>query len=256
MKFTRFLVLLALPLYFISCKPLQKIPTYLEQVTDSTGRGAVKQSQLLIQKNDLLSVQISSLSTKPDISDAIYNQQVVGGTVPGYLVDNNGNIEHHRLGLIKAEGMTKDQLAAEFKKRLTEPVELMKDPSVIIRFMNMKVTVLGEVGQQGLVTVPGERLTILEALGLAGGINENGKKTNVKVVREVNGTREVATIDLTTKAVFDSPFYTLMQNDVVIVEASGQKQKETEQVRTMQKISFGVSFIAVTATLINILTRN
>ncbi len=256
MKFTRFLVLLALPLYFISCKPMQKIPTYLEQVNDSTGRGAVRQSQLLIQKNDLLSVQISSLSTKPDISDAIYNQQVVGGTVPGYLVDNNGNIEHHRLGLIKAEGLTKDQLAAEFKKRLTEPVELMKDPSVIIRFMNMKVTVLGEVGQQGLVTVPGERLTILEAVGLAGGINENGKKSNVKVVREVNGTREVATIDLTSKAVFDSPYYTLMQNDVLIVEASGQKQKETEQVRTMQKISFGVSFIAVAATLINILTRN
>lgn len=256
MKFTRFLVLLALPLYFISCKPMQKIPTYLEQVNDSTGRGAVRQSQLLIQKNDLLSVQISSLSTKPDISDAIYNQQVVGGTVPGYLVDNNGNIEHHRLGLIKAEGLTKDQLAAEFKKRLTEPVELMKDPSVIIRFMNMKVTVLGEVGQQGLVTVPGERLTILEAVGLAGGINENGKKSNVKVVREVNGTREVATIDLTSKAVFDSPYYTLMQNDVLIVEASGQKQKETEQVRTMQKISFGVSFIAVAATLLNILTRN
>lgn len=256
MKFTRFLVLLALPLYFISCKPMQKIPTYLEQVNDSTGRGAVRQSQLLIQKNDLLSVQISSLSTKPDISDAIYNQQVVGGTVPGYLVDNNGNIEHHRLGLIKAEGLTKDQLAAEFKKRLTEPVELMKDPSVIIRFMNMKVTVLGEVGQQGLVTVPGERLTILEAVGLAGGINENGKKSNVKVVREVNGTREVATIDLTSKAVFDSPYYTLMQNDVLIVEASGQKQKETEQVRTMQKISFGVSFIVVATTLINILTRN
>lgn len=256
MKFTRFLVLLALPLYFISCKPMQKIPTYLEQVNDSTGRGAVRQSQLLIQKNDLLSVQISSLSTKPDISDAIYNQQVVGGTVPGYLVDNNGNIEHHRLGLIKAEGLTKDQLAAEFKKRLTEPVELMKDPSVIIRFMNMKVTVLGEVGQQGLVTVPGERLTILEAVGLAGGINENGKKSNVKVVREVNGTREVATIDLTSKAVFDSPYYTLMQNDVLIVEASGQKQKENEQARTMQKISFGVSFIAVTVTLINILTRN
>lgn len=256
MKFTRFLVLLALSLYFISCKPMQKIPTYLEQVNDSTGRGAVRQSQLLIQKNDLLSVQISSLSTKPDISDAIYNQQVVGGTVPGYLVDNNGNIEHHRLGLIKAEGLTKDQLAAEFKKRLTEPVELMKDPSVIIRFMNMKVTVLGEVGQQGLVTVPGERLTILEAVGLAGGINENGKKSNVKVVREVNGTREVATIDLTSKAVFDSPYYTLMQNDVLIVEASGQKQKETEQVRTMQKISFGVSFIVVATTLINILTRN
>ena len=256
MKFTRFLVLLALPLYFISCKPMQKIPTYLEQVTDSTGRGAVRQGELLIQKNDLLAIQINSLSTKPEISDAIFNQPVTGGTVSGYLVDNNGYIEHHRLGRIKAEGLTKDQLAAECKKRLTEPVELMKDPTVIIRFMNMKVTVLGEVGQQGLVTVPGERLTILEAVGLAGGISEYGKKTAVKVLREVNGQRELATIDLTSKDIFDSPFYTMMQNDVVIVEAIRKKQKEADQARTMQKISFGVSFIVVTATLINLLTRN
>lgn len=256
MKFNPLLIVLAFSLYFTSCKPLEKIPTYLEHVSDSTGKGVVMQGELLIQKNDLLSVQITSLSTKPEVSDLIYNQQVSGGTVPGYLVDINGNIEHHRLGLIHAEGLTKNQLAAEIKKRLTEPVELMTDPSVIIRFMNMKVTVLGEVGQQGPVSVPGERITILEAVGLAGGISEYGKKTAVKVLRETNGQRELATIDLTAKDVFDSPYYTLMQNDVVIVEASGRKQKETEQARTLQKVSFGVSFIAVTATLINILTRN
>lgn len=256
MKFNPLFIVLAFSLYFTSCKPLEKIPTYLEHVTDSTGRGVVMQGELLIQKNDLLSVQITSLSTKPEVSDLIYNQQVSGGTVPGYLVDINGNIEHHRLGLIHAEGLTKNQLAAEIKKRLTEPVELMTDPSVIIRFMNMKVTVLGEVGQQGPVSVPGERITILEAVGLAGGISEYGKKTAVKVLRETNGQRELATIDLTAKDVFDSPYYTLMQNDVVIVEASGRKQKETEQARTLQKVSFGVSFLAVTATLINILTRN
>lgn len=256
MKFNPLLLVLAFSLYFTSCKPLEKVPTYLDQVTDSTGKGVVRQGELLIQKNDLLSIQIASQSTKPDVSDMIYNQQVSGGTVPGYLVDVNGNIEHHRLGVIKAEGLTKSQLAAEIKKRLTEPVELMKDPSVLIRFMNMKVTVLGEVAQQGPVTVPGERLTILEAVGLAGGISEYGKKTAVKVLREANGQRELATIDLTSKDVFDSPYYTLMQNDVVIVETSGRKQKENEQVRTMQKVSFGVSFIAVAATLVNILTRN
>ncbi|MBE2230673.1 MAG: polysaccharide biosynthesis/export family protein [Chitinophagaceae bacterium] len=256
MKRFPFFLLLAFSLYFVSCKPLEKIPTYLEQVNDSTGRGTVKQTALLIQKNDLLSIQIASLSTKPEVSDAIFNQQVSGGTVPGYLVDGNGNIEHHRLGIIPAAGLTKEQLAAEIKKRLTEPAELMKDPSVIIRFMNMKVTVLGEVEQQGPVNVPGEKLTILEAVGLAGGITEYGKKTTIKVLRETNGQREMAVVDLTSKDIFDSPFYNLVQNDVIIVESSNRKQKEAEQARTFQKVSFGISLVAVTATLANILSRN
>lgn len=256
MKFTRFLVLLALPLYFISCKPLQKIPNYLENVNDSTGRGEVKVQDLIIQKNDLLSIQIYSLSTRPEESDAIFNQPALGGTAPGYLVDNQGNIEHHRLGLIHAEGLTKYQLAEEVKKRLREPVEVMKDASVIVRFMNLKVTVLGQVGREGPLAVPGEKLNIMEAIGLAGGINDFGRKTAVKIVRETNGQREVATLDLTSKDIFSSPFYNLVQNDMIIVEATNQKLKDAEQVKTMQKISFAFTLITVAATLSNIFIRN
>lgn len=249
-------MLLAFSFYFVSCKPLEKIPAYLENVNDSTGKGTVKQAELIIQKNDLLSIQIASLSTKPEISDAIFNQQVIGGTSVGYLVDGNGNIEHHRLGIIRAAGLTKDQLAAEIKKRLTEPAELMKDPSVIIRFMNMKVTVLGEVGQQGPVNVPGEKLTILEAVGLAGGITEYGKKTTIKVLRETNGQRETAVVDLTSKDIFDSPYYNLVQNDVIIVEATRRKMDDLERTRNFQKITLGVTLVTVTATLTNLIFRN
>lgn len=256
MKFTRFLVLLALPLYFISCKPLQKIPNYLENVNDTTGRGAVKQVDLKIQKNDLLSIQIFSLSTKPELSDAIYNQPAVGGAVSGYLVDNNGNIEHHRLGTIHVEGLTKTELAAEIKKRLKEPVEVMSDPTVLIRFLNLKITILGQVGREGPITVPGERINILEAVGLAGGVTDYGRKTNIRVVRESNGQRETGIVDLTSKDLFESPYYNLVQNDIIIVESTSQKQKETEQVRTMQKISFALTLVTVTATLSNIFLRN
>ena len=256
MKFTRFLVLLALPLYFISCKPLQKIPNYLENVNDSTGKGAVKQIDLKIQKNDLLSIQIFSLSTKPELSDAIYNQPTVGASVTGYLVDNNGNIEHHRLGTIHVEGLTKTELAAEIKKRLKEPVEVMSDPTVLIRFMNLKITIIGQVGREGPISVPGERINILEAVGLAGGVTDYGKKTNIRVVRETNGQRETGIVDLTSKDLFESPYYNLVQNDIIIVEATNQKQKDTEQLRTMQKVSFALTFITVTATLSNIFLRN
>lgn len=256
MKFTRFLLLLAFPLYFISCKPLQKIPNYLEYVNDSTGKGMVKVADLKIQKNDLLSVQIFSLSTKPEVSDAIYNQPVTSAGVAGYLVDNNGNIEHHRLGTIHAEGLTKNELAAEIKKRLKEPVEVMTDPTVLIRFLNLKITILGQVGREGAISVPGERINILEAVGLAGGITDYGKKTNIRVVRESNGQRETGFVDLTSKDLFDSPFYNLVQNDIIIVESTSQKLKETEQNRTMQKISFALTLVTASAALSNILIRN
>ena len=253
MKITGRLLLLFLPLYFFSCKPVQQLPYYLDKVNDSTGKGAVKAQDLRIQKNDLLSIQISSLSTRPEVSDAIYNQPVsAGGNTTGYLVDNNGNIEHHRLGIIHAEGLTKGELAAEVKKRLTVPVELLKDPTVIIRFQNFKVTVLGQVGNQGPVTVPGERLTILEAIGLAGGVNDYGKKDKVKVVRETNGQRETGLVDLTSKDVFDSPFYNLVQNDLIIVGETNQKLKDSEQARVVQRVSFALTLVTVAATLYNV----
>lgn len=258
MKFTRFLLLLALPLYFISCKPLQKIPNYLENVNDSTGKGVVKVVELKIQKNDLLSIQIFSLSTSPDRSDVLYNQPTLGaaGGAPGYLVDNNGNIEHHRLGVIHAEGLTKQQLADEVKKRLKEPVEVLTDPTVLVRFMNLKVTVLGMVGQEGPISVPGEKLNIFEAVGLAGGINDFGKKNTVKVVRETDGQREVGFLDLTSQKVFESPYYNLVQNDLVIVEATSQKQSEQQQTKIMQKITFAFTIVTAVAALSNIFIRN
>ena len=244
---------LVLPFYFFSCKPVQQMPYYLDKVNDSTGKGEVKVPELRIQKNDLLSIQISSLSIHPEVSDAPFNQvSAAGSSGAGYLVDAKGNIEHHRLGVIRAEGLTRQELAAEIKKRLTMPVELLKDPTVIIRFMNFKVTVLGQVGNQGPVTVPGERLTILEAIGLAGGVNDYGKKDKVKVVREISGQRETGIIDLSSKEVFDSPYYNLMQNDLIIVGETDRKLKDSEQARITQRVSFALTLVTVAATLYNI----
>lgn len=236
------------------------MPFYLQNVTDSAGRGDVKIPELRIQKNDQLSIQIFSLSTKPEISDAIYNQPSVGAGGQGdggggYFVDLNGNIEHHRLGVIHAEGLTKQQLAAEIKKRLTEPVELLKDPTVIIRFLNFTITVLGQVGHEGPIKVPGERVTILEAVGLAGGITDYGKKSNLRIVRETDGKREIGLIDLSSKNIFESPYYHLVQNDVIIVEPTTQKLKDADQARIASKISFAFTLVTVAATLANIFIK-
>ena len=95
--------------------------------------------------------------------------------------------------------------------------------------MNYKVTVLGQVGHEGAVPVPGEKITILEAIGLAGGINDYGLKNTVKVIREADGKREIGMIDLSSKNLFESPYYNLVQNDVLIIEPSKQKAKQVEE---------------------------
>ncbi|MBK8606768.1 MAG: SLBB domain-containing protein [Chitinophagaceae bacterium] len=136
--------------------------------------------------------------------------------------------------------MTKQELAAEVKRRLTEPVELLSNPTVIVRFLNFKVTVLGQVGAQGILTVPGEKLTVIEAIGLAGGITDFGKKDNVRILREINGKRETGVIDLSSKDIFDSPYYYLVQNDVLIVDETKQKLKDAEQAKITQRITFAL----------------
>lgn len=264
MKFIRILLLLTLPAYFFSCKVQQPLPYYLDKVSDTTGKGAVKIPELRVQKGDLLSIQVYSLALDPKI-DEMYNLPMgsatatgatTAATSAGFLVDNNGNIEHPKLGKFHAEGLTKHELAAEVRKRLTEPVELLKNPTVIIRYLNFRVTVLGQVAKEGPVTVPGERLTILEAVGLAGGITDYGKKDDIKVMREINGQRETGVVNLASNDFFESPFYNLMQNDVVIVSPTKQRLKQEEQQRQFQKVSIGLTLVAAAATIANIFIRN
>jgi polysaccharide export outer membrane protein len=255
MKFLRFAFLLAFPVYLISCGTQKKLPAYyLDKATDTTKKSEVKIPELKIQKNDLLSIQVYSASTMPEV-DALYNLPVSAGTNAasnGFLVDLKGNIEYPRLGTIHAEGLTKQELAEEIKKKLTSPVEWLRNPTVIIRFQNLKINVLGEVNRQGPITVPGESVTILDAVGLAGGITNYGKKDNVKIVRETDGKREIGYVDLSSDSLFFSPYYHLVQNDVLIVSPTRQRMKDEDQARTAQKISFALTLVTVAATLYGI----
>jgi polysaccharide export outer membrane protein len=256
MKLFRSVAFFVISLYFFSCTPQKKIPNYLGSVTDTTIKVEVKTNRLLIQKNDLLSIQIYSVSTDPTI-DLLYNLPASnsssgGAMAGGVLVDANGNIDYPKLGSFHAEGLTKEELAAQFKERLIKPIELLRNPTVIIRFLNLRITVLGEVNSQGVITIPGERVTILEAIGLAGGITDYGLKNSVRVVREINGKRETGTVDLSSKDLFDSPYYTLQQNDVIFIDPTKRKAKKAEQDVVMQRVSFGLSLITAIALLYNI----
>jgi polysaccharide export outer membrane protein len=253
MKILRLLLLFAFPAYLASCGTQKKIPPYyLQNVTDTTGTGEVIIPDLRIQKNDLLSIQVYSISTRPEQSDVLYNLPTTTGSSTastGFLVDANGNIEFPRLGTIKAEGLTKQELANIIINKLTTPVELLKNPNVIVRFQNYKITILGQVAREGPITPTGERLTILEAIGMAGGITDFGQKDRVKVIRETDGKRNIGYVNLSTDSLFTSPYFNLAQNDVIIVEPTKLKQRMVDQAATQQKITFALTLIT-TATLL------
>jgi polysaccharide export outer membrane protein len=123
---------------------------------------------------------------------------------------------------------------------------------VIIRFLNFRITILGEIAQAGTLAVAGERLTILEAIGMAGGITEYGKKNTVKIIRENSGKREVGYIDLSSKDIFESPYYNLIQNDIVLVEPTKQKIRQAEQSQIAQRISLALGIITSAAVIYNL----
>lgn len=255
MKFIRHICLILFPIYLISCSTQQKIPYYLEQVSDTTIKGLVKFPELRIQKNDELYIQVYDNSDNPDVSARLYNLPVTpggsgaGASANGFLVDINGNIEYPRIGSIHAEGMTKKDLADLIKNKFSKE---LTSPAVIIRFLNFKAILLGEVNSQGIINIKSEKVTILEAIGQAGGITDFGNKSNVKVIRETDGKREMGILDLSSKDLFESPYYNLVQNDVILVEPTKQKMKMTDQNRVAQQVSFALSVITAAAFIYNV----
>lgn len=192
---------------------------------------------LVIQTNDLLSISVSSLN--PEAS-AIFNPPNNAGatestatttTATGYLVDGEGNIQFPFLGSIKAAGLTKDELKNKLTKDLVDK-KLLVDPIIVVRYLNYKVTVLGEVAHPTVVTVPSEKITLLEAIGLAGDLTIYAQRDNVLVIREEDGKKVTHRLNLNSTELFNSPYYYLKSNDVVYVEPSKAKVATTSRWQT------------------------
>ncbi|TXH58275.1 MAG: hypothetical protein E6Q89_03550 [Bacteroidia bacterium] len=255
---------LLLVLFLTACKVQQQVPQYLENATNDSINKTAVYPDLTIQKGDQLAIQVYSdyLSAKPGSIDADFNQPTPtsGATANGesvnttsisggYLVDINGNIEYPRLGIIKAEGFTKAQLAVEIKKRLTQPVELLKNPTVLIRFQSFKVSTVGELASPKVLSVPTEKITIWEAISMSGGLTEWAKKDHIRIIREQNGVREIGTINLASANPFASPYYYLKQGDVIVVDAMPEKAKIKDEQTSYARVSFITGLVATLSTI-------
>jgi len=167
---------------------------------------------------------------------------------PWAIVSAEGTIKFPVLGTIQAAGLTKIQLEQSIANSLTEK-KLLTDPIVNVRFLNFRVTVLGEVARPTTINVGNEKISILEALGLAGDLTIYGKRDNVLLIREDGPNKIIHRIDLNSEKILNSPYYYLKTNDVVYVEPNKTKVASTSRTQQLLPIILsGLSFIAIIVT--------
>ncbi|MGM5630013.1 polysaccharide biosynthesis/export family protein [Apibacter raozihei] len=212
-----------------------------------------------LKPDDLLVITVSALdleSTLPFNQQNAYNYNNVTESVTTtnprlktYLIDENGDIDFPVLGKLKLGGLTRNEAMDFMRNKLSKYI---KDPSVNISITNFRITVLGEVTKPGTYTLANEKITILEALGLAGDLTIYGKRKDIIVVREIDGNKTFTHVDLTSKDIFRSPVYYLSQNDVVYVHPNSAKRTSSAYSATT---SVFVSLAGVIISVISVLTR-
>lgn len=207
--------------------------------------------EVIIKPDDMLLIQIKTATPNPDVT-ALYNlggdqtMQQMARLTSSYLVDNLGFIEIPTIGKIKVAGLNKTALNQLIKTKATE---FLKDPIVSIRILNFAITVNGEVNRPGVIQIESERITLLEALSLAGDITIFGKRDNILLLREVNNKPTFNIIDITKRDFIHSEFYYLQQNDVIYVEPRKSKIDSSTFGSNVTTLVSIISFL-VTTTLI------
>lgn len=251
-----------------SCYSVKNVP-YFQDLTDTSKI----YSQLMlgtyeahIQPDDIVEIIVNSINPQatalfnlgntnpvsPGLNqsqgNAVITTSATGAPTYGYLVDKNGMINFPVLGKQYVSGLTIGAL----KDMLAKKLDLyLKEPIVNARILNYKITLLGEVNRPAAYTLQSERISIVDAIGLAGDLTISGKRENILLIREENGERKFIRMNLNSTNIFQSPYYYLKQNDVVYVEPNKQKIASTD-VQTTRNISLftaGISLIAIMVTI-------
>lgn len=242
-----------LAIFFMSCSETKRV-TYLQEV-ESLPVEVLKQKSLLadprIVPGDLLSISVGSDSPE---SVSIFNKissstsgitentttSFVSNNNSTYLVDNKGIIDFPIIGKLNIGGMTRTE-AEEFIKSKIYPQYVKKEPTVTIRVENFKIAVLGEVKTPSIYNVPNERVSVLEAVAMAGDLQLTGRRDNVLLIRfKGDGSKEVARINLNDPNLLFSPYFYLQQNDILYVEPNKSKARTAYTVPPMLTLSLSI----------------
>lgn len=258
-KFLLFIGVLS-TFFMNSCLVSKKV-VFLSDMNPSIPEKVTPIPPLRIQKNDRLSIQVSSknaeLAAPFNNRDGLYSvsqEGHVGSNLidRGYLVDQQGNIEFPILGTINVEGLTIDGLRDYIKSQL-ENKNLLSGAVIKIELINLKVLVMGEAGNS-VINAPDGRLTLLEAITQSGGLSPNATVDRIAVIREENGERRIYYNDIQSKSIFNSPTYYLQQNDIIYVEPKAAVARG-EETRTWRILGMVLSIITLGTTVWAISTR-
>ncbi len=227
---------------------------YFQDVSAGSSKQIATATDIRVQPDDKISIVVNSrdpllanLFNLPVISRTIgattgQNSTFYDRGVSGYTLNKAGEIEFPVLGKVHIAGMTREEIAEKIKNELISQ-NLVKDPVVTVEFMNLTVSVLGEVTKPGRYNIDKDRMTLLDAIGMAGDLTVYGKRDKVMVQREENGEQKVYMVNLTSaQSLYSSPVYYLKQNDLVYVEPNKVKARQsTVNGNTIRSSSFWVS---------------
>ncbi|MDF4201833.1 polysaccharide export protein [Maribacter sp. SA7] len=238
----------------VSCGNMKK-STYFYEAPDSIYNSSKFENlEDTLHENDLLSISVSSVNREAAAMFNTSNQvgasttMVSGvlGQASGYLVDKTGNIRFPILGEIEVAGKTKQEVRDYITAALTNQ-KLLLEPIVDVRLLNFRVSVLGEVLRPNVFTVPSEKISVLEALSLAGDITIYGNKENVSLIREVGGNKVLQHLDLTSSDILSSQYFYLKSNDIIYVEPRPSKVAESSVVRPWIPVALSAISLAIIA---------
>ncbi|MBD1397707.1 polysaccharide biosynthesis/export family protein [Pontibacter sp. JH31] len=239
-----------------------KNAVYFNNIQSTEIKGSLENLEPVIQTNDLLSIYVNSMNPSASelfnvsnpsnsrISNAAATSTV--SPVIGYLVDQDGFVQLPFLGKVQAAGLTKKEFQEHVRRELVNK-KLLIDPIVDVRYLNYKVSILGEVARPSVLTIPSEKVTLLEALGLAGDLTIYASRNNILLIREEEGKKKLVRIDLTSDEIFTSPYYYLKSNDIIYVEPNNTKIQSVSPARQWLPVVF--SGLTVIVIAIDRLTR-
>ena len=236
MKKLCYLWLLLLPLAFTACTSYKSVP-YLQN--DSIVNQVSQNPQLYdarIQPKDLLTIVVSTTQAELAVPFNLTVPTIVATenrnlnsqpSLQSYLVDNQGYIDFPVLGKLRVVGLTKSETENLVKSKLKD--YLKEEPVVNVRFINYKISVIGEVNKPSTFTIANEKVNVFEALAMAGDLTIYGLRNNVKLIREdQSGVKQIITLNLNDANVVLSPYYYLQQNDILYVTPNKAKAKTSD----------------------------
>ena len=253
-KYTNLTLIILVTILFSSCA--SKRNTVYFQSDTNTVNVPSKFNEEVITADDILNISVTALdmtSITPFIKEKFINSNMEQNLLDGYKVDANGDINFPLIGNIKVADLTTKQAAIKIQELLSKSII---DPIAKVSVLNYNITILGEVQNPGTFKLFDPKITIIQALGLAGDITIYGKKKNIKVIREINGNSVSTEVDLTNSNFISSDFYYLRKNDVVYVEPTFAQIKNSGYIGQITNITTILSLIFTHIVLLSKLDLN